>query len=579
MKKNILYMILFCCLGLLSVSCGDDEDVSGVKGNQVRISALLPEDIFTKQSGDIDGHTLRYILEVRVKGEATKVLRKEITVEPAAEVKNGLFDITLDAGTYDCVIWADYIDAATAAADDKHFTDKYYDTSNLENVRVKDANWLINNDASDAFYYSGELNKGGENLVMELSLVRPFTKVSVLEKNLREFKKLLGLKASFKAPLVFNAVTGIATTEETVLSVDIPTFNPDDTPDGTLFSAYVFSNMESHNMDAIQLTFITKEGTKDVAVPAGLVPLLRGQHVKVSGNMMAETPPDNTDFDITFDIDVEEWSSATVDVELKPIQVKVGDFFFKDGTYGNKLTDENKGDCIGIVYAVGSQPGDDITNYPNSDGKNIEGYVVSLKPLEPTEEFIQSEHKLSGRLYLYNQKNKIALPAPETKNDIVNHNGYAMTQKLLSFDLFKAHIDDETYPALQCFYAWLNGNEVVKPTSNTSEWYIPSARQVLDIIGGSYGFAARSDVKLEAMEKTELAVSLAKAIELGIGSSIGGNGYNMFNSSLNQNSVPEPVTIQVNKEADKTTKGGLNTVKYSRENVAGYVRPVLTIIK
>ena len=81
------------------------------------------------------------------------------------------------------------------------------------------------------------------------------------------------------------------------------------------------------------------------------------------------------------------------------------------------------------------------------------------------------------------------------------------------------------------------------------------------------------------MEKTELAASLAKAIELGIGSSIGGNGYNMFNSSLNQNSLPEPVTIQVNKEADKATKGGLNTVKYNRENVAGYVRPVLTIIK
>ena len=154
-----------------------------------------------------------------------------------------------------------------------------------------------------------------------------------------------------------------------------------------------------------------------------------------------------------------------------------------------------------------------------------------------------------------------------------------MTQKLLSFDLFKDHLDDETYPALQCFYAWLNGNEVVKPTSNASEWYIPSARQILDIIGGSYGFAARSDAKLEAMEKTELAASLAKAIELGIGSSIGGNGYNMFNSSLNQNSLPEPVTIQVNKEADKATKGGLNTVKYNRENVAGYVRPVLTIIK
>ena len=153
-----------------------------------------------------------------------------------------------------------------------------------------------------------------------------------------------------------------------------------------------------------------------------------------------------------------------------------------------------------------------------------------------------------------------------------------MTQKLLSFDLFKAHIDDEVYPALQCFYVWLN--EVANKTiPNASEWYIPSARQVLDIIGGSYGFAALVNPAVDAMEKNALGTSLAKVIDAKIGSPIGGNGYNVFNSSLNQNEVPEPITIQVNKEADKEMKGGLNTIKYNRANVAGYVRPVLTIIK
>lgn len=570
MKKNILYMILFCCMGLLSVSCSDDEDSSGVKGNQVRISALLPEDITAKQAGNIDGHKLRYVLEVRTKGEAAKVLRKEVIVEPAAEVKNGLFDFTLDAGTYDCVIWADYVDAAaTATGNDKLFADKYYDTSNLGNVQVKDANSLVNNDASDAFYYSGELNKGGDNLALELNLARPFTKVSVLEKNLREFGKLLGLKASFKAPLAFNTLTGMAASEEAVLNVDTPTFDPAAAPDGTLFSAYIFSNTESRNMDAIQLTFITKEGTKDVAVPAGLVPLWRGQHVKVSGNMMAETAPDNTDFDITFDIDVEDWSSATVDVELKPIQAKVGDFFYADGSYSSTYVPDDNNPCIGIVFALATADGkaaaDKSENYVGHDGVQklgqVNGWVVALQDAVKD----LGDGKCQRAPAKVEALDVNALPGSKLGAGSGNITGFLNTEVFKSEGIALAD-----YPAAEAIINYENA-PATKAPANTSGWYWGAVGQYMTLASE----IAEGAGKLENVQLRAVGESLKVLVEAGVADDFSINGEQFYWSS----------TIEKVKEKDmgKIYRVGLSVKGKNfhqtaawRTNDARHVRAILT---
>lgn len=175
------------------------------------------------------------------------------------------------------------------------------------------------------------------------------------------------------------------------------------------------------------------------------------------------------------------------------------------------------------------------------------------------------------RLFLYNKQSQIALSVPSTV-DKSNHNGYLKTQELLTSVQFEEHQNDKYYPALQCFNSWIQDNSTAKPT-NASQWYIPSARQVLDIVGGCYGFTTVDGIK--AMEKnTKLAAALETVITKKIGTSIGGgSGYYVFNSSLNQNELPEPVAIQV----DGT--GSLLAVKNNRTNVAGYIRPVLTIIK
>ena len=110
------------------------------------------------------------------------------------------------------------------------------------------------------------------------------------------------------------------------------------------------------------------------------------------------------------------------------------------------------------------------------------------------------------RLFLYNKQSQIALSVPSTV-DRNNHNGYLKTQELLASTQFEEHQNDKYYPALQCFNSWIQNNSTAKPT-NASQWYIPSARQVLDIVGGCYGFTTVDGIK--AMEKnTKLAAALA----------------------------------------------------------------------
>ena len=97
MKKNLLGLILFCCMGLF-VSCSDDDNASGVDAGQIHISAILPESITDGQT-EIAGHKLRCILELWTKGESAKLAyRSEVAVDPA-ETRKLSMDLTVDAGT------------------------------------------------------------------------------------------------------------------------------------------------------------------------------------------------------------------------------------------------------------------------------------------------------------------------------------------------------------------------------------------------------------------------------------------------------------------------------------------------
>ena len=478
MKKNLLGLLLFCCMGLL-VSCGDDDNnPSGLDAGQIHISATLPESLAAGQSV-VTGHKLRCILELWTKdGGAKLAYRTETAITPVADGVNQLaIDLSVDAGTYDCLMWADYIDAGTMADGDSHYADKYYDTSDLKSVTAMRMNSLIDNNACDAFFYSGEIQKkNGEAFVLETVLERPFTRVSVMEKNLREFNLLRTLSVSYQAPAAFNVGTGRASDSSVTVSHSVATFNPEVAPDGTLFSAYIFADEENAYMDEIHLTFTNKHGTvQDVTVPSGLVPLLRNQHVKVGGNMMNESPLDDTEFDIIFDIDVADWEAVNTEITTNPINAKVGDFFYADGSYSSTFTNSTANPCIGVVFAVahgdGKAAADQPENYVVHDGtqklQEVHGWVIALRDVT------DGKNKLApAKVEALDVTQLPALNLAEGKGDIL---GFKNTE------LFKSsEVALSDYPVAEAIINYANA-EATKAPANTSGWYWGAVKQYLTL--------------------------------------------------------------------------------------------------
>ena len=551
----------------LMASCSQEEIVNRETENKrVSISAEFPGNIAsTRASISIPTtHKLRCIIEV---WEAEKnpelKYRNEMTVEGGVVAPT--FDFALKPGEYNCLIWADLIkkDAVTSEVtigDEvtyTHFEDTYYDTSDLNSVKVKDAKALFDTDLCDGFFMSMQLKKSDTPVQKVVKLVRPFAKLIVKENEAEKFATLQKISVSYEMPEAFNVATGEPTAKK-VSGLYEKTFTSRDVS-RILFTSYRFVPSTETTVSSSTLSFKTATGTIRCEIPGDVITLKRNQQMTAGGNLI---------------------SGGGIEPEPEPEpsgeDPQIGDYFFIDGTWSSELTDDKKDDCVGLVYAVGVQQGDNIDNYPNSTGKTIKGYVVSLKALTPTFE-VTNDHgyptasKMYPRLFLYNKQSQIALSVPSTV-DRSNHNGYLKTQELLVSEQFRGHQNDEYYPALQCFNSWIQDNSTAKPT-NASQWYIPSARQVLDIVGGCYGFTTVDGIK--AMEKnTKLAAALETVITKKIGTSIGGgSGYYVFNSSLNQNELPEPVAIQVNGT------GSLLAVKNNRTNIAGYIRPVLTIIK
>lgn len=533
MKKNLLGLILFCCMGLF-VSCSDDDNASGVDTGQIHISAILPESI-TDGQAEIAGHKLRCILELWTKGEGAKLAyRNEVAVDPAAETNKLPMDLTVDAGTYDCLMWMDYVDAGSAATSrvedgTSHYEDKYYDTSDLRNITVKDMNSLINNNACDAFFYSGEVQKkAGEAFIMEPELVRPFTKVSVLEKNLREFNLLKGLSVSYNAVAKFDVSTGKTVGETVTVAHSVAVFNPEVTPDGTLFSTYIFVDETSENMNEIHLSFTTKQGIQDVTIPSGLVPLLRNQHVKVSGNMMRESPIEDTEFDIIFDIDVAEWESDNVAITSRPIKAKVGDFFYADGTYSSSFTKSDANPCIGIVFAVAHDDGkasaDKPENYIANNGtqklQEVHGWVIALKDITGGEKRLAPSGIKGLTHFDLSQKPAVDL----IDNCDEDNKKYADILGFKNTEIFKSVDNLSDYPIAKAISDYESTGEMKAPVG-TSGWYWGAVKQYLTL-AEEYASKVNNVIELRAVGK-----SMQILVEAGVAETFSLDGEQFYWSS------------------------------------------------
>lgn len=565
MKK--LYFIITVMFITLLASCSQEEQMNQ-ETDRVSISAKLPTDIAATraQIAVPTTHKLRCIIEVWTKSaNPTLKYRKEVAVEGGAIPT---FDFGLRPGDYTCLMWADFIkkDASSTEVTTggdvtyTHFEDTYYDTSDLHQITIKDkyAVNLFDTDLCDGFYAGLEVKKNATTVQQTVKMTRPFAKLTIKENDAEKFAMLTALEVSYEMPKVFNVATG-EPGAEMLTSVYEKVVNGQDESQ-VLFSGYVFTPSAGISLGSALLTFKMTKGEKTREIPGESIMLKRNEQITAAGSLIGGG------------------ALKPTDPEEPAADPEVGDYFFIDGTWSNELTEANKANCVGIVYAVGVQPGDDISNYPNSDGKSIKGYVMGLKTLYGTVDdgLVEGETMGGGRIYWYNIKSDIysTLYAtfPYVKPlDVDNFNGYTKTESYLNSDVFKVHSTDYYFPSLQFFKTWRDKQTVV---TNASQWYIPSFKQLSSVIGGCYGYAAiNSYYEFPAVDKVNaLSVAFEKAkSELACGDFTTGKHFVLSSSISLKQPAYEPIMILYN---------GASEIKPQQVNKPqSAIRPVLTIIK
>lgn len=372
MTKKLLYLCVTALMGLFA-SCSQDETPNEPQlpaSDRVTLTASLPDDLALSEAKSRalpsrEGYQLRCILEVWSKDETPVLVQRIEQVGMTGDNDKVVFDFEIEQGTYDCLFWADFIDAdATSSKKTSegvtfvHYTDKFYDTKTYGLKCVfytTEGNSAFNTDAKDAFFGTYVLSKGVAAVANQTipALTRPFAKLTVKEKSEVAYGYCSSVTVKYFRASGFNVLTGKAET-----SAEEVTYTGKSTEANTLFFDYIFTDATS-TLDKIDLKFVGVEGKKlyPVTIPAG-IPLKRNHKTNVSGHLISENIESN---DVRIEVTInEKWD--TPDEEYDDTNAKVGDFYFSDNTWSPNLVDGKK--CIGIVFDV------------NPDGKS--GKIVSL---------------------------------------------------------------------------------------------------------------------------------------------------------------------------------------------------------
>lgn len=422
-KKVFTGLVMLLLTALFHTSCSKEEMTgNSEENNTVRISASLPEDFAeTRTAGEIpvkDEHYLRCILEVWDESYTSLLQRHEKLVSNSSDL-NFEFKV-IEQGTYQCLLWADFITNNTPAegnatslpesitTSENLFTDKYYNTKyggsnkyiGLKGIVVMATNMtdLIDNDACDAFCGNMEITKGAAAVTTEpVVLKRPFAKLILKEKTVENFKNFTGeIKVESKHAMGIN-VSNFTTWNDkasiTYTKTITAAASDATTENAILFSTYIPCTAADVALGDIKLTITPTDGTaKALTIPAGM-PIKNNTKTIATGSLLdvGTVVSDGVTLDFNFSTD---WNADETkdDINVEPT-IKVGDYYLNDGTTCSEVTEENKANIIGVVFAVAengeiSSTGrynikDNISNYTLTDGKNfkdnkLHGLVVAL---------------------------------------------------------------------------------------------------------------------------------------------------------------------------------------------------------
>lgn len=537
MKKSLLFSAMALSLGLLSCNQEDMSDVETVTGTPVTVSVEVPGVLSGSESRTLpaapEGHQLRCIMVVDY-NTAADVRMEQVAGETMVNEKFR-FTFTPAEEDYTCLFWADYVDGTTES--DGKYADKYYNTADLTNVTYKVAdNTVFNNPACDAFF--GKSLAGSPNAVLK----RPFVKLSFKDKNRETVQAASILSVTYTVPSGFsvkdNTVSGSSNQE-----IKLTASAPADKDNGIWFYNYVFAPENVNKLPGnIQMTVDEKTvDEKDVTI--NTESLVLTQNYDITASIDFASGEGNVDVDVDIDGEFND-----------PKAPKVGQFMQKDGSFSDTYSAENS---IAIVFAAGPKGGDVATNYGQPDGTKIWGYAMGL-----------------------NSVKRAALTTAETPLDLISYgiaspwaaddyNGYVYTQQL---EAATASLGTELMPA---YNEWKTTNSVAEIT-NVSGWYIPSARQLLDVMGMTLGYAGGEGIDVVAQNE-QFASRLADLMNEGKSSWFGTHtsASNVMSSSVNTGG--QIMAVQTSYADGKETISKALGVNVNEKASTFAIRPVLTI--
>lgn len=564
MKKNFIYFAITLLMGLFA-ACSQEEapGASSNANNLVNISAELPSEFAqTRAIPEVTDHYLRCILEIS-DTDGNQVYREE---KLGTEATNGKLSFTFaleNAGTYNYMMWADFIPAEGQNKNQVtgRYADKFYNTEDLTKVTIKDASLLYNSDACDAFSSQGSFEKSQASLEnpLNVTLTRPFAKLIVSDKSKTNFNKCKKVAASQKIPAAFNVSTGKVSTEmiDAIMSATEPIGTGETTGETTdlqLFSCYVFA--EDDVLGEIALTFVTEDGGRTVAIPAN-VPVKKNTRTQVRGYFIAESSADTQ-----IDTDFGEWNPDIDGGDFEPVvptvNPEIGDFYYKDGTYSAELKEDAENPCIGVVFATIPLDGDVASNY-GSEYTAIKGYVVALESTGRTQFCVK---EMSGKIDFSNY----SLSGTGYKNttDFLSNERY--TNNKDKYPLFCGANDDKG--------VHLNGylEVIAKYPLNagvvSSGWYIPSFNQLDKMI----------DTYYDATTPNKFAQAVNQIAEANKFVDTPNSARFLISSTITKSSI-DVVKLQDDEKSAKPSAQPIFNKDNTKMGVQGQIRPILTILE
>ena len=555
MKRSLLNIAMAAFISCFA-ACSEEEIIATQDGTpqEVTVMAQVPTRATTRIGVDNvpAGNQLRCILSVINNEDKSEITRIEQPV--SSEATKISFSFTVGSNVdYSCLFWADYIDENASATNGK-YTDKYYNTASLQAISVKvDATEpannakLFNNTASDAFCGVLPKNQIADAGTASITLKRPFAKLNLKPTTDDDWKDKVGtMDIEFEMPGEFNMLTGEAAGSKTSVKATGVKKEAEN-----YFSTFLFvENPETATFNSDIKVTLTEEGSTE-ALPQKVIN--KGFTVKpnheINGGVNLSTQDK-----VNVDVDINGKPEEPED----PNAPKVGQYLYADGTWGDTYNADGAQKSIGIIFADAKGKTDN-SEYGKA-GMTPYAYAMALKNIGRAN--LNSDTDSDGTSFPV--KTTVKEPFSWDNED---YSGYTYTNTIIEgLDAYVSHL-------LKKYTEWTATMPI--EVNNLSNWYIPSARQLLQIVGMLYP----GGDKITTMH----GVNINETFKTAYNTVITQNTHNSFKIDSGKGGAANIMSSSFIETvaAVQTTTDNNQITEIKTFNIKGTfdIRPVITIFK